>query len=503
VYAATELGSHADIWFRSVAGGERLRLVDSPEEDYAPTWSPGGDQIAFVRSRRGFTGGPCRIYVKPFPQGLERLVGRCRENRATARLSWSRLGDALYFSETEHATQLLTSVRRLDIATGRATAVTRPPPPATGDFNAAVSPDGLSLAFIRHESNDAAALMVQDLRRGAERRIASNLGTSAWLDWSADGRSLFVASSRRGQSELWAYDLTGRSEPQRLLLNTQGVGRPSAAPGLIAFGTAARAREIVRLSPDGETEVVASGSLYTSVDVSPTGEVAFISQDTAAWLWLQRAGEPARRLRRLQMTGPRMLAYSPDGDRLLFVGSETAEDTDLYLMQTQSGAVTRLPSPGWRTTRGTFTADGRAIIHSSTNGREGGVLRRELSAPHRVVTLTGLGWPASQAAPEGVFASTVRRPGVWRIRPDRPPELVAPTGEPVGVWRVARGAVYVLETGDPEAVVRRYPLAGGPLEVVAGGRITDFAVDPRNGDLLLIRTLQDWRDIGVLQVSRR
>lgn len=501
-YSVTERGGQADIWFRAVSSGEPLQLVGSPDEDYAAAWAPDGEQIAFVRSRRGAGGEPCRIYVKPVPAGLERLVGRCRRSSTTARLSWSPAADALYFSESEHTTGLQASVRRLDLSTAATTIVTRPPPAATGDFDAAAAPDGRRLAFIRSESNDATAVIVQDLRTGEERRIDGNLGASASLDWSADGRSLFVATSRSGQSELWAYDPAGRAEPQRLLLGTQGIGRPSAAPGAIAFETAARAEEIVRVGPGGET-VLASGADYASVDVSAAGEVAFISQDTAAWLWLQRPGDQARRLSRLTMTDPRMLAYSPDGRRLLFVGSESRDDTDLYLIDSQSGAVTRLPSPGWRTRRGTFTADGRAIIHPSTNGVAGGVLRRELGAMHRAVNLTGLGWPNAQAAAEGVFASPARGGGVWRIRDGRPPEQVAPSGDAFGAWRVSRGAVYVLERGVGELMsVGRYPLAGGSPQRMAVGRISEFAVDPRSGDLLLIRTIEDRRDIGLLRISR-
>jgi hypothetical protein len=39
--------------------------------------------------------------------------------------------------------------------------------------------------------------------------------------------------------------------------------------------------------------------------------------------------------------------------------------------------------------------------------------------------------------------------------------------------------------------------------VAAKGFITDFAVDPRNGELVVVRTLQERQDIGLLRVSRR
>lgn len=500
IYVLTEEGGTADIWYRNVDLGEPVRLVASADEDIAPAWSPDGRRIAFVRAGAGYEGRePCRIYVQPFPEGLERLVGRCPQSATATRLSWSPDGDAIYFSDSLHTTRMMVGIQRLDLATGRIRQVTRPGPAVTGDFNGAVSPDGRSLAFIRYESSDAASLMVLDLETGAERRLASDLGVSAWQDWSHDGRNLFVVSTRRGQWELWAYDPRRRFAPRRLLLTPHAIARPSAARDLISLGTWSSSQEIVRVGAEGES-LVASGTNYNSVAVSRDGVVAFISQDTSAWIWLQQPGGRARRLLELEMTQPRMLAFSPEGRRLLFVGSETEGDTDLYLMDIASGGLTRLPSPGWRTNQGTFTADGRAIIHSSSNGTEGGVLRRELSDPTRATNLTGLGWPLSMAADEGVFAMSLNG-GIWRIEPGRPPRRVVETLS--ATWTVERGAVYVLETlaGDT-TVLRRHPLDGGPVEEMARGRIVDFAVDPSNGDLILVRTLQNSHNIGVISVRR-
>jgi len=504
VYHASDDGGSSDIWFRSVSGGEAVRLVGGPGEDIAPAWSPSGDQIAFLRIAPDSptVGAPCSIYVKPVPAGLERLVGRCRQTAFTFRVAWTPAGDALIFSESlAEDRSFAQQVRRLDLATGVVSDLTRSPQASVGDLNATISPDGRTLAFVRFGSNMAGDVYTQDLRSGRLTRVTRDQ-TGASVDWSPDGRSLFVASMRAGPSELWSFDPRGRGEPQRLMVGLQNVHRPSTAPGLVAFSTTAIVQEIVRSSGGIETPV-ASGATYLSVDVAPDGRVAFISQEPTQRLWLQPPGQPARRLRDLDLTLPRYLAFSPDGARLSLI-ADAEDDSDIYLVEAASGAVSRLRSPDQRVSRASWTPDGRALVRSGYDGRVGGIARLEGLSETRRTMLTAPGWPLSQAAPEGVFASARGRSGVWRIEPGGRAVLVAPSRRPLPEWRVARGAVFVLEEIDRDrSVILRHPLTGGAPVEVASGRIADFAVDPRNGDLLLVRTLQMRQDIGLLRVSRR
>src|SRR3712207_7733609 len=66
----------------------RSRLVSSPEHDNAPAFSPEGDRIAFIRTGANYEAGhlprePCRLVVKPLPDGAERVVGRCPDRKST------------------------------------------------------------------------------------------------------------------------------------------------------------------------------------------------------------------------------------------------------------------------------------------------------------------------------------------------------------------------------------------------------------------------------------
>lgn len=507
-YARNAPGEPSDIWYRSVAGGEPVLLAGGPDMELAPAWSPDGHSIAFVRADPSYSPAapPCRIYVKPIPDGAERLVGRCRTRPYTHRLSWSPDGLSLYFSDEAPGTRVFRqAVWRLDLASGQVSQVTSPPATGGGDFNAAVSPDGRLLAFVRYASAQSADVHVQDLRSGEVRRITRDGGSTVWLDWAADGRSLIVSSPRGGEQGLWSFDARGRGAPQRLLVGVQDIGRPSAGPGLVAFSTGSAAMEIVRVAADGRETPLASGGDYTSVDVGPTGLTAFISREGGAYnLWVQALGGAPRVVREIPLEHPTEIAVSPDGSRLTLVASMDGE-TDIFILDLETGALTRLPSPGMRVARASWTSDGRALVHSGFDGRDGGVQRRDLSDPTRVITLSdGVAYPYSQVAEEGVFACRMPQTGVWRLEADRTPVLVAPTEHPCDPFVIARGSVYVLRDADtPGAVLLRHSLGGGPPTEAARGDIAAFAVDPRTGDLILVRRLHRRNDLGLLRIERR
>ena len=42
---------NSDIWLIPATGGEPMQLTKSPESDYSPRWSPGGEKIAFISKR--------------------------------------------------------------------------------------------------------------------------------------------------------------------------------------------------------------------------------------------------------------------------------------------------------------------------------------------------------------------------------------------------------------------------------------------------------------------
>ena len=76
-----------DIWITLIGTSESRRLTSGPEDDWSPSWSPDGRQIAFVRVPAGLIAGPGAVYV------LSPIGGPARKIDAItsvfSQLSWS------------------------------------------------------------------------------------------------------------------------------------------------------------------------------------------------------------------------------------------------------------------------------------------------------------------------------------------------------------------------------------------------------------------------------
>ncbi len=201
-----------EVWVRSLSGGDPQRFAAAGPGPHLPAWSPSGDRIAFLR--RTLDGGAgvqtCSLVVAPFPHGEERVVGACGRG-FPSRLSWTPDGQALYYSG-QGSPDSAKVIRRLDLRSGLTRDVTAAIQGPNGDSNAAPSPDGRWLAFVRYEHSESGDVYLQDLRTGRLRRLTRD-HVQAWIDWSADGRTLFVASARGGPNELWAFDPRGNRRP--------------------------------------------------------------------------------------------------------------------------------------------------------------------------------------------------------------------------------------------------------------------------------------------------
>jgi serine/threonine protein kinase len=80
-----EKGDNPDIYIKMIGSGEARRLTTDPADDTFPSWSPDGRQIAFVRSSAGSSTGTIHV-VSPLG-GADRKVSD--QPVALSQLSWS------------------------------------------------------------------------------------------------------------------------------------------------------------------------------------------------------------------------------------------------------------------------------------------------------------------------------------------------------------------------------------------------------------------------------
>jgi tricorn protease len=195
-----------DIWVASTKPGSRSgrRLTDNLAGESSPSWSPDGTEIAFSSNRNGNDD----IFVVPTSGGApERLTWH---SDWETMYGWSPDGQTLYFSaDRESRMDLVYAVSRQG---GR-------PVRVIGDlaFNAAVSPDGKWIAYVRgytewwrkHYRGPASRdIWVRAIGGGVSHHVVAWQGDDDHPRWSADSGSLFFQSERRdGVKNLWRQEL--------------------------------------------------------------------------------------------------------------------------------------------------------------------------------------------------------------------------------------------------------------------------------------------------------
>lgn len=207
-----------DIWVASAEGGRAERLTAHIAHDSHPRWSPDGAEIAFCSDRHGNRD----LFVLTLATGtVERLTFHSDDDWMQ---DWGPDGRTLYFgSRRESLHPLVYAVPR---AGGR-------PVRVTGDeaFNAAVSPDGRWIAYVRgytewwrrgYRGPANRDLWVRALDGGPSWAITDWDGDDDRPQWSADSRALFFQSGLDGGGKnLYRQELRFDEGPD---------GAPRAAP---------------------------------------------------------------------------------------------------------------------------------------------------------------------------------------------------------------------------------------------------------------------------------
>lgn len=175
---------------------------------------------------------------------------------------------------------------------GALSALTSPEP----IISASWSPNGAQLAYVSFESRKP-VVYVHEVSTGKRRLLASFRGSNSAPAWSPDGRQLSITLSRDGNSQIYAMDSAGGTEPRRLSQ---------------------------------------SGGIDTEPVYSPDGRFIYFVSDRGGPPQIYRmpaGGESAGRTERITFSGNYNIspAISPDGKRMAFI-SRVAGDFRLHIM---------------------------------------------------------------------------------------------------------------------------------------------------------------------------
>jgi TolB protein len=205
----------AEIYVQEVVTGSRRKLASFKGINGAPRWSPDGKRLVLTLSRDG---NP-EIYTMDLKS---RALNRLTTNSAIdTEPCWSPDGTSIVFTSSRGGSPQL---YRMSSAGGKATRLT-----FDGKYNADAdfSPDGRKLAMVHRESGDY-RIAVLDLESGALRVLTDGQQDES-PSFSPNGSIIIYATGEGSREVLAAVSVDGRFR-QRLSLQAGNVREPSWSP---------------------------------------------------------------------------------------------------------------------------------------------------------------------------------------------------------------------------------------------------------------------------------
>ncbi|HEY7427802.1 MAG TPA: hypothetical protein VH682_26460, partial [Gemmataceae bacterium] len=471
-----------DIYIKLVGPGAPLRLTTDPAPDREPKWSPDGRSIAFVR---WVDRNQVAIMTVPSLGGAERRVASFATTRAygsnsLTSLCWTPDSKHLVVSAAPSANQP-NNLFLVSLDTGQSRGFTHPPQGTDGDARPAVSPDGHWVAFLRYAGLNIATLDMQELSDtldpiGEPKTTPMHGVTASRATWTNDGREILFASGEGAGSYLYRMAAMRPGEPRLLAGIGVGAGMPAISPQghRMAFTVFEEDSNIWRVELDGKSapeQFLSSTFREVFPQYSPDGKrLAFYSNRTGSLqIWVCNAdGSQAVPLTSLSGPNTGSPRWSPDGQQISF-DSNSGGNWQIYTIGADGGQPRQLTNDSSTNVVASWSHDGKFIYFASKRSGDYEVWRMP-SQGGQATQITHHGGSAPQESPDGrmLYFTKGDGSGVWKTPVEGGSEAqVVP-----GVFRynyalTPQGMYYMTPPGaDRMAAVNYLDFATGQTRVV-------------------------------------
>jgi eukaryotic-like serine/threonine-protein kinase len=475
-----EKQDNLDIYVKEVDGPGFNRVTTDPADDWSPAWSPDGRQIAFVR----FSGDRGMVYlVSPLGGGERRLA-----EVGGGPLSWSPDGKTIAFAD-QRSPKDPWSVWLLSVETLEKEQITAPDVASIGDIQAAFSPDGHNLAFVRKPSVAATALYVMSLPHG-DPKLVTDYNSPVSLCWTSTSREIVYSSFfEAGEEALWRISLNG-GEPRRVPARGERISSPTVSRNRLAYASSTGNSDIWRLelTAGDATEPHSKPLLTWSTDeihpvISPDGNrIVFTSNSSGtSEVWVCNSdGTKSVRLTDMKAKSLGSPSWSPDGRRIAF-DSTKYESEDIYVVSADGGPVRRLTTDPANEGAAQWSRDGRCVYFFSNKGGSLQIWKMPSEGGRPIQVTKDGGYTSHESADGYVYFNSYRsqRGTVWRVPVSGGPEtLVSDAVGEAFLWDLTDRGIYAIDFyAQPMAMICFYDFAARGIKNLASvHRDPGFAV---------------------------
>jgi eukaryotic-like serine/threonine-protein kinase len=483
-----------DIYVQMIGAGSPLRLTTDPRSEQNPVWSPDGKWIAFLRGEspsRVALEGKVELRLIPPLGGPERKVAdiqlRAQPN-PPGYVAWCPDSRCLIVTD-EQGERKPYALFVVSLDTGEKRLLTNPQPPALGDSNPVVAPDGRSIVFQRQSTGAAAELFWLPLKEnlttsGEPKRLTTAALNAIHPTWTPDGKD--VLFSARGS--LWRLALSGQASPTRLpFVGEDGlwpvVSRPQPGrPARLVYGRSFVDTNIWRVDTSALGAVsssppavsIASTRGDMSAQFSPDGRrVAFVSdRGGTSEIWLaDRDGSNAIQLTSMDAPSIDSPRWSPDGQTIAF-DSNPEGQRDIYLVAAAGGKPRRFTTHPAIDILPNFSRDGTWIYFCSTRAGARQIWKMPAAGGDAVQVSDNIGWAASES-PDGAYVYYTQSSGpepsaLWRLPTSGGQQRVKVLeGVVMRAFAVLEGGIYYIDRPERETRLQYFDFGTGKSTMVS------------------------------------
>lgn len=382
-----------DIYILSTEGSGETPLVKHPANDKLLGWAPGEEEILFISDRSG-TWDAFLVQVEDGKtQGSPRRIKG--EIGQAGPLGFTQDGSYYFGLSTRWFN---THIATLDLQTGRQLEPSKQPIVGSS-FNPEWSPDGEYLAYVTEKTKPEGpgvfdhALHIHSFKTGKDQKVSCELRRIRNPRWSPDGQSIVVTGTIKGsrpenyQGGLYQIDV--QSGDTKALVE-YAFGPPFrvgmwgtincewSPDGTAIFYITRESIFKYEIESGKDKEIYSNPNLlmnrryYRPLALSPDGERLVFgirdpqTNEESLWIMPSSGGEPRKFLQLRKPERIRAVAWTPDGDYVLFTKREK-KGTGLWRVSPEM----REPQKLWQSEKQwaefKIHPDGKQIAFNTTN----------------------------------------------------------------------------------------------------------------------------------------